>query len=168
MAFRSALASLAFVALVMGAAPAAAQSVRVLGEHNAWTAYATTESADQICFALSRPTATEPAAGVGDTYFYITHRPAQGVRSELNLVAGYDFAADSVATLSVGSDSFEMFIQDDAAWLADPSQTNSVVQAIRAGSTMVVAGENAAGQTVRQTFSLSGATAATNAIDGAC
>lgn len=149
--------------------PATAQSVRVLGEHNAWSAYATTESEGQICFVLSRPSSTEPSAGAsGDAYFYITHRPAESIRSEINLVAGYQFAPDSTATLSVGGQSFDLFTQDDAAWLADPSQSGAAVQAIRAGSTMVIEGTNAAGQTVRQTFSLSGATAATGDIDGAC
>lgn len=157
------------LALTVAATPAFAQSVRVLGEHNAWSAYATSESAGQICFVLSRPSATEPVpAGFTQGYFYITHRPAQNIRSEINLVAGYEFAPESVATLSVGSQSFDLFTEGDSAWLADPSQTASAVAAIRAGSTMSVSGTALSGQTVRQSFSLSGATAATRAIDAAC
>ncbi|WP_421952800.1 invasion associated locus B family protein [Pelagibacterium sp.] len=170
MAFRFAnLATLA--AIVSGAllSPALGQSVRILGEHNAWSAYATTESAGQICFVLSRPTATEPIpAGFTEAYFYITHRPAQAIRSEINLVAGYQFAPGSTATLTVGSQSFELFTQGDAAWMADPAQSGNAVQAIRAGSTMSVTGTSADGQSVRQSFSLSGATAAGRSMDGAC
>lgn len=163
------LVVIALAALSLWAMPAAAQSVRILGEHNAWSAYATTESEGRICFVLARPTSTEPgSAGSGDAYFYITHRPAQNIRSEINLVAGYEFAPDSTATLSVGGQSFALFTQNDAAWLAEPGQSGAAVQAIRAGSTMVVEGTSLAGQTVRQTFSLSGATAATGDIDGAC
>lgn len=163
------LPAIAAIALGLWSLPAAAQSVRVLGEHNAWSAYATTESEGQICFVLSRPTSTEPGAAVsGDAYFYITHRPAQNIRSEINLVAGYQFAPDAAATLSVGGQNFALFTQDDAAWLADPSQSGAAVQAIRGGSTMTIEGTSLAGQTVRQTFSLSGATAATGAMDGAC
>jgi hypothetical protein len=68
----------------------------------------------------------------------------------------------------VGGQNFALFTQDDAAWLADPSQSGAAVQAIRGGSTMTIEGTSLAGQTVRQTFSLSGATAATGAMDGAC
>lgn len=151
------------------ALPAAAQSVRVLGEHNSWSAYATTEGSGQICFVLSRPTATEPQPqDFSEGYFYITHRPAETVRSEINIVAGYQMAPDSEATLSIGGQDFALFTQDDAAWLADPSQSSNAVQAIRAGSTMTVEGVAASGETVTQRFSLSGATAATNAIDSAC
>ena len=160
---------IAIIASSLWAMPASAQSVRVLGEHNAWSAYATTESEGQVCFVLSRPNSTEPSTGASeDAYFYITHRPAQAIRSEINFVAGYQFAADSTATLSVGGQSFDLFTQADAAWLADPSQSGAAVQAIRAGSSMVIEGTSLAGQAVRQTFSLSGATAATGDIDGAC
>ena len=158
-------------ALVTGAwlFPALGQSVRVLGEHNAWTAYATAESAGQICFVLTRPTATDPtAAGFTEAYFYITHRPAQGIRSEINLVSGYQFEPESTAVLTVGSQTFDLFTQEDAAWMADPSQSETAVQAIRAGSTMSITGTSADGQSVRQSFSLSGATAAGRSMDGAC
>lgn len=170
MAFRIApIAVIAMIAAGFAALPAAAQSVRVLGEHNAWSAYATTESEGQICFVLSRPTTTEPVPQGGDeAYFYITHRPAQGIRNEINLVAGYEFAPESVATLSVGGQSFDLFTQGDAAWLADPSRAGAAVGVIRAGSSMVIEGTALSGETVTQTFSLSGATAATGDIDKAC
>lgn len=160
-------ASILTAALV--ALPASAQSVRVLGEHEAWSAYASTQGEDQICFVLSQPTATEPRpAGYDEAYFYITHRPADSIRSEINLVAGYQFADESVATITVGAESFDLFTQGDAAWLADPSEAGAAVQAIRAGSSMVVEGAASSGETVRQTFSLSGATAATDEINAAC
>jgi invasion protein IalB len=155
-------------AIAATASPALAQSVRVLSEHNAWTAYSTTESEGQICFVLSRPTATEPSDAASEGYFYITHRPDQGVRSEINIVTGYALEAEGTASIDIGGQSFALYTQDDAAWLADTGQTDAAIQAIRGGSTMVVEGTSADGTTVRQTFSLSGATAATNAIDGAC
>ncbi|MCD7058367.1 invasion associated locus B family protein [Pelagibacterium xiamenense] len=159
------------VMVCAGMAPlgAAAQSVRVLGDHNAWSAYATTESAGQICFILARPSSTEPTPeGYTEGYFYITHRPSAGIRSEINLVAGYDFAPDSQAVMRVGGQEFPMFTQADAAWLADPSQTQAATAAIRAGSTMTVEGTSLRGIKVTQTFSLSGATAASREIDNAC
>lgn len=162
-------ATLALLALSGLLSPALGQSVRILGEHNAWSAYATPEGAGQICFVLSRPTATDPApAGYGDAYLYITHRPAQGIRSEINLVAGYQFAPGSTATLAVGGQDFALFTENDAAWLSDPAQSGAAVQAIRAGSTLTVTGTSVDGQSVQQTFSLSGATAAGRAADDAC
>lgn len=149
--------------------PAFGQSVRILGDHNQWSAYATTESAGRICFAMTTPTAVEPRPeGYGEGHFYITHRPAEGVRTEINIVAGYNFAPDTQATLSVGGQAFPLFTRGDAAWLADPGQSAAAAQAIRAGSSMTVEGTSERGVRVRQVFSLSGATAASRAIDSGC
>ncbi|RDE09648.1 invasion associated locus B family protein [Pelagibacterium lacus] len=161
------LAALGLIAFCVP--PALAQSVRILGEHSAWSAYATAEGAERICFALSRPTQTSPQpSGFTQGYFYITHRPGQAIRSEINIVPGYAFAPGSAARLSVGGQSFALYVEDDAAWLADPNQTAAATQAIRGGSTMTVEGTALGGETVSQTYSLSGATAATNAINDAC
>ncbi len=154
---------------VLSPGVATAQSVRILGDHNAWSAYATTETAGKICFALSRPTATDPRPeGYTEAYFYITHRPSEGVRTEINLVSGYEFAPQSQAVLTVGSQSFALYTQGDAAWLAEPGQSDTVAQAIRAGSTMAIEGTSLRGVKVRQTFSLSGATAASRSMDTEC
>lgn len=165
---RSAFASLLALSLLL-VTPVSAQSVRILGDHNAWSAYATTESAGKICFVLSKPTATDPRPdGYGDAFFYITHRPAEGVRAEINIVAGYEFAPDSAASMSIGGQTFALFTAGDAAWLADPSQSAAANQTIRAGSTMTIEGTTLRGVKVRQSFSLSGATAASRAIDAEC
>ncbi|WP_196260263.1 invasion associated locus B family protein [Pelagibacterium limicola] len=162
--------SLAALAFVLGlATPAFGQSVRILGDHNAWSAYATTENAGRICFALSKPTSVEPQPdGYTDAYFYLTHRPSEGVRTEINIVSGYNFAPDVPATLTIGGQSFALFTRGDAAWLADPGQSSAAAQAIRAGSTMTIEGTSERGIKIRQVFSLSGATAASRSIDSGC
>lgn len=159
--------ALSALAVFVPLMPAAAQSVQILGEHNAWTAYATPAGANRICFILARPSSATPPSAT-DAYFYITHRPDQAVRSEINIVSGYTFASGSQASLTVGAQSFALFTEEDAAWLADPAQTEAANQAIRAGSTMQVAGTNASGEAITQSFSLMGATAASREIDTAC
>ena len=106
--------------------------------------------------------------GYTEAYLYLTHRPADNVANEINLVAGFDFAPDQPAVLTVGAASFDLFTQKDSAWLLDPRQFSNLAGAMRAGSTLVVEGTNAGGVKVNETFSLSGATAASRAIDGGC
>jgi len=169
MTSRALLAS-AILGLVLAAPGSAwAQTVRLLGDFNDWSSYATSEGAGAVCFALTQPSEVEPEPeGYTQGYLYVTHRPGEGVRNEINLVAGFDFAADSMATISVGSQSFSLFTQGDAAWLDDPAQSESLAAAIRAGSTLRVEATTAAGIRVTQTFSLSGATAASQAIGAEC
>jgi hypothetical protein len=149
--------------------PAMAQSVRLVGDFRDWSAYSATEGAGQICFTLSKPTEVEPTPdGYTQAYLYLTNRPAEGVRNEFNLVAGFPFAPDQTATVSVSGQAFELFTENDAAWLLDPAQSDNLASAIRAGSSLVIDGTSANGIKIQQVYSLSGATAASRAIEGGC
>lgn len=146
-----------------------AQSVRLLGDFRDWSAYAAPEGAGAQCFTITRPTEVTPIPeGYTQAYLYVTHRPAEGVRDELSLVAGFTFAPDTPATLSVGAESFQLFTENDAAWLLDPSQGATLAGVMRAGSTLIVEGTSDKGFKIRETFSLSGATAASKAIGEEC
>jgi hypothetical protein len=157
----------AALVMVLGFAGAAeAQSVRLIGDFRDWSAYSASEGAGALCFAMSKPTEVTPVPdGYTEGYLYLTNRPGEGVRNEFNLVAGFTFAPDSQATITVGGQSYELFTENDAAWLLDPARGDSLASAIRAGSTLTVDGTSERGIKVTQVFSLSGATAASRAIE---
>ena len=90
------------------------------------------------------------------------------MRNELNLVAGYTFAADTPATVTVSGQTFELFTSKDAAWLLNPGQNDALASALRAGSEVVIEGTSDKGIKIAETFSLSGATAASRALEGEC
>jgi hypothetical protein len=164
------LARLAPYALLvaLAASPAAAQSVQSLGEFRDWAAYsAAGGTGGRVCFAMSKPTEVSPPVdGYTQAYLYLTHRPAEGVTNELSLVAGFNFAPDQPATLTVSGQSFDLFTQKDAAWLLDAGQSDNLAGALRAGATVTIEGTSEKGILVKETFSLSGATAASRAISG--
>jgi hypothetical protein len=154
------IASLAFTGV------AAAQSVRLIGDYRDWSAYSASEGAGALCFAMSKPKEVTPTPdGYTEAYLYLTNRPGEGISNEFNLVAGFAFAPDSQATVSVGGQTFELFTENDAAWLLDPALGDSLAGAIRAGSTLTIDGTSDRGIKVTQVFSLSGATAASRAIE---
>ena len=166
MKFR-ALAAIATVTVPMLAGAAMAQSVKLLGEFRDWTAYTATESTGPVCFALSKPTEITPSPDdFTEAWLYLTNRPSESVRNELNVVAGFIFAADTPATATVGGETFELFTDKDAAWLLDPNQNDNLAGALRAGSSVVIEGTSDKGIRITETFSLSGATAASRAIEG--
>jgi hypothetical protein len=161
----SRLASIAL--LVLAAGPAAAQSVQALGEFRDWAAYTASDGNGQVCFAMSKPTEVSPPVdGYTQAYLYLTNRPGEGVANEVNVVAGFNFAPDQPATLTVSGQKFDLFTQQDAAWLLDSTQNDNLAGALRAGSTVIIEGTTDKGILVSQTFSLSGATAASRAIGG--
>ena len=148
---------------------ASAQSVRLLGDFRDWSSYAAADGSGQVCFAMTKPKSVTPTPdGFTEAHLYITNRPGESVANEFNLVAGFAFQPDSTATVTVGGQSFNLFTQNDAAWLDDAGQSSALASAIRAGSSMTVEGTSAAGIKIVETFSLSGATAASQAISSEC
>ena len=93
----------AFLVATSIATVASAQSVQVIGTFKDWAAYSASEGAGAVCLALAKPATVDPQPdGYTQAYLYLTHRPSENVSNELNLVAGFEFAPDQPATLSVG------------------------------------------------------------------
>ena len=79
---------------------------------------------------------------------------------------GSDTVSFSAFSAEAGLESFDLFTQKDSAWLLDASQNDNLAGALRAGNQVIVEGATSTGIAVTETFSLSGATAASRAIDG--
>jgi len=162
-------AALGIAIVLLSTAPGFAQQVKLIGEFRSWSAYSATEQTGPVCFALTQPTEITPQPdGFTEAYLYLTHRPTLGVRNELNVVAGYTFAADTPATVTVSGETFDLFTSKDAAWLLNPSQNDDLAGALRAGSEVVIEGTSDKGIKISETFSLSGATAASRALEDEC
>ena len=163
------VSALVVLSLALAASPAQAQSVKLLGDFRDWSAYSATDGNGQICFAVAKPSEVSPSPdGYTQAYLYLTHRPSDKVDNELNLVAGFTMAADQPASLSIGGQSYPLFVQNDAAWLEDPTQTDNLAGSMRAGTTVVMVVSSDKGIKIRETFSLAGATAASKAIATGC
>ena len=61
-----------------------------------------------------------------------------------------------------------MFTHDDTAWARDAASDSAMVKAMIRGNTMVIRGTSNRGTVTTDTYSLSGFTAAHNAINKAC
>jgi len=159
-------AGLALAGLTAGAA---AQSVKQIGTYHDWSVYSAADGTGQICFAVSKPQQVVPSPdGYTQAYLYLTHRPAEKITNEINLIAGFTFATDQPVTLTVAGQTFQLFTQADSAWLQDPTQNDNLAGVMRAGTSLVVDGTSDKGIKIEETFSLAGATAASKAVDTGC
>ena len=161
------LAATAFVAF----APAVqAQQATELGQFNAWTAWQATDASGMICYISSQPQKSEPAGANRDPiHFMIIHRKGLGTKNEVQTLIGYPFNTTAAnASATVDGKSYPMVTEGSAAWLASTGDEAGFVTTFKAGSQMVVRGTSQRGTNTIDTYSLSGATAAMNAIDAAC
>ena len=159
------------VATVMALVPAAqAQQATELGTFNAWSAYTATDQSGQICFIIGEPIQSEPAGANRDPIkFLIVHRKGMGSKNEVQTQIGYPYnTTDAKASATVDGKSYPMVTEGSAAWLASTGDESGFVQAFKAGNQLVVRGTSQRGTNTVDTYSLSGATAAMNAIDAAC
>ena len=152
-----------------GAAPALAQEIKSLGAFGDWRAYAFDEKGEKACYIASQPKKDEgDYKRRGEIYAMVTHRPADKVRDEVSLAAGYRYKTETRVQVSIDGKTFELLPHEDTAWVPDSAGDKKLVAAMRAGRQMVVQGTSSRGTATKDTYSLIGFTKAYRAASKAC
>jgi hypothetical protein len=163
--FRTMLGASLFAAT---AATASAQT-KLVDTFNDWHLYSHNSSSENVCFVASTPKTSEPAsANRQPTYFYISAWPKDGVRTELSVKFGYPFKEGSEATITIGNDTFKLFIKGDRGFVNNPIEELKLLEAMKGGSTMVVEGVSKQGTVTKESFSLMGVTKAVQTLTSQC
>ena len=167
------LFSFLIASLGLGMAAEAQGKPRLLGSYRDWDAMVGSDtSGRKSCYVISVPKKSEASkrdAIRGDIYLTVTHRPSFGVTGEVNAVVGYPIRQGSEAGISIdGKRSFQFFTEGSGAWAYDPKDDTAAVDAMKAGTSLVVKAASQRGTATTDVYSLSGFTAAYNAITAAC
>lgn len=158
----------ALVAALPAVASAQEQQVELLGEFTDWKAASFQEEGGKGCFMISVPKRSEGKYSRRDpTFVHVTHRAATGTHDVVSVTAGYTYKPESAVTVTIGGEKFTLFTKEGAAWADDATDTK-LVDAMRRGSQMTVVGTSARGTLTTDTYSLSGFSAAYDAISKAC
>lgn len=138
-----------------------------------WSVFAPNEPKE--CFVASAPTKTSALRGGvevtvrrGDIRFYVTNRPAENTFNEVSYTGGYPFRDGSTVSVTIGSDTYEMFTEGEHAWPVEPADDKKLVAALRRGSTAIVRAVSSRGTNTIDTFSLIGFSDALKDADGRC
>jgi invasion protein IalB len=152
--------------LVLLAAPAAhAVTAKSLGQFNSWSAATYEQGNAQRCFIMGKPSAEEPSSlRHGDVFFFVQTGGTDSNNTESSFQTGYDFAKNSVVTVTIGDDSFRMLTEGNNAWLERLEREPALLAAMRAGDNMVLEAHSARGNATTYTFSLAGVTAASRVM----
>lgn len=153
----------------LAAAPAHAAAT-LLGTFGDWYAWTDTEPGNKkFCYMHTTPLDMAPkGVNRGDVYLQVIHRSADNSRNVVSIVAGYSFAPNAIVTATVDTTDFKLFTKDDGAWNETAAQDAAMVKAMVAGSKMSIKGTSVRNTVTTDTYSLSGFTAAHDAIDKAC
>lgn len=154
-------------------APAAAAAPEILGVFKNWSAYSTGTGAGKVCYALSRPTASEPRHLRRDpTYFLINDWPDRKAKAEPEIVPGFLYKPGSSVEVQVGADKLSFFTKDEGgtggAWVEAQADEERLVAAMKGASEAVVTSTSKRGTKVRDTYSLAGLSEALDKAHQAC
>lgn len=163
------LASFALLALLMLNTTVGFAAVDVIGVYQDWTAYQTGSGATKVCYMASKPTKDEGKYSKrGEIYALVTHRPGAKSFNVVSVHTGYRYKEGSTAEVVVGGNKFALFTHNETAWATDSADDKALVRIMRAGSKMIIRGRSWRGTATKDTYSLTGFTAAHRAINKAC
>ena len=144
-------------------------SAKQIGSFKDWSAHSEGKAKSRTCWIYSEPVKDEGKyAKRGRIYLLVTHRPAEKTVDQVQFTAGYSFKKGSSVQVVIGAKKFELFTNGDTAWARSPKDDAALVAAMRSGSKMVVTGQSSRGTKTKDTYSLSGISAAHKAIGKAC
>jgi len=164
---------LSAAALVPWFANAADEHPELLGSFKSWTAYTTGSGDSKVCYALSRPTASEPRKIRRDpAYFLINDWPGRKAKGEPEIVPGYQYKDGSDVTAQVGSDKFSLFTKNEGgaggAWVEAQTDEQRLIEAMKGTSEATVTGTSKRGTVTHDTYSLAGLSDALDKAHQAC
>ncbi|HEY3637816.1 MAG TPA: invasion associated locus B family protein [Rhizomicrobium sp.] len=144
--------------LAPGIGHAAPQNI---GAFQNWAAYSTDAGAGKVCYALSRPTSTEPKKLHRDAaFFLINDWPGRKAKGEPEIVPGFQYKDGSAVTVQIGAGQFSFFTRNDGnaggAWVEAQADEQRLVDAMKTAPEAVVTGTSKRGTTIRDTYSLAG------------
>ena len=152
--------------ILLATSPALAKQI---GSFNNWSAHAESKGKARACWIYSEPVKDEGKYKKrGRIYSLVTHIPGEKVTNQVQFTAGYTFKKRSAVYVVIGKQKFKLFTNVDTAWARDKKDDAALVRAMRSGARMIVTGTSSRGTKTKDTYSLSGISAAHKAIGKAC
>jgi hypothetical protein len=148
----------------------AQESANRVAANTDWSVFV--EDNPKECWSVSKPKETVNTKNGsvvevrrGDILMFVSYRP--GASGEVSFTGGYPFKPDSPVSLSIGNDSFQLFVDGEWAW-SKPEEDAKIIAAMKRGASAVLVGMSARGTRTEDTFSLLGFTAAVEDAAARC
>ena len=153
-------------ALVLATGPLSAQeSTNRVASKTDWSVFV--EDNPTQCWIVSSPKEVVNTKGGrvvavtrGDTLMFVSYWPGAGKLGEVSFTGGYPYPDGATVNLQIGTGTYELFTSGETAWAPTPGDDNKIIAAMKRGANAVVTGVSRRGTTTKDTFSLSGFTAA--------
>ncbi len=157
------------IALVMvGSLAATATGAELLGTHGDWKLYRHGTGEVRMCFAVTEASDAGQAGARQKPHIYITAWPKAGIKAEISVLVGLALKQGAQIKVDVDGTRFDLFPDGDRAYVGDEDEEQKLLEAMRRGRAMTVSATSESGKPTRDSYSLSGVTAAVQAIASDC
>ena len=141
------------------------QSTNRVAQKTKWSVFV--EDKPTECWSVSAPEESVNSRGgrvVAATrsqiLLMVFYRPSEGAKGQVAFTGGYPCASGSTVNVNISGNEFEMFTEGEWAWPASASDDAKMVTAMKRGASAVISAVSGRGTATKDTFSLSGFTAA--------
>lgn len=165
----------ATIALALAVTPPLAEAQtadavpKQISVHKDWSVYEVTDSRGRICYV-----ATEPKEQAGNysrrdpPALLVARLPGNPPSEEVSVQPGYSYLKGSSVEVKVDGRAFKMFTEGEHAWTRTNNEDRSLIEAMKGGASMTVRGTSIRNTYSQDRYSLSGFTAAMDAMREAC
>lgn len=169
--FRGLFTSLGLTVVTLAVvAPPAANAQGAIGAFGDWAAFRD-GGGNPRCYIVSPPASTKASASNirrGAAALSIGLWPDRKIDGQVYAEVGFPIDAGAAATLKVGSRSFTLLPEGEAAWAENAGADETIITALRRGNTAEVTTTSRRGTRVTDRYSLKGFSAALDAARSAC
>jgi hypothetical protein len=150
------------------AAPAAAAD-KFLGRFEKWEAHKGGDGNDAYCFIAALPAKSEgKIAKRGEATLMIAHFPKRKSFGQVQVKAGFALKKGAKVELAVGTKTFKLAADGDAAYGENAKENGEILAALKAGKSAAATGLPGTGPKIVDTYPLDGFGKALAAIDKEC
>ncbi len=156
--------------LLLSAGTAFGATPEEIGRWKDWSAYSLKqEDGQRVCFIVSEPVEKLPRnVNHGSVFFLVTNWLDRDISGEPSIMTGYQFKKGSAVTAEVGGNKWEMFTEQQGAWVRSRKDEKNLLDAMRKGSNLRVKGTSTRGTATEYKISLLGISAALQKINEGC
>ena len=141
--------------------------------HDDWSVFV--ESNPKECWAVTAPkeTVNKRDGSVvtvrrSKILLFVFHRPSDNVKGQVAFTGGYPFAKGRSIALDLDGVIFDLTADGEWAWPPSPADDEKIIASMKRGAKAVVTAQSERGTVTKDTFSLTGFTAAVKAAEKRC
>ena len=146
-----------------------ADDLKSVGKYKDWETFTMMENDKKVCFVQSVPILQAPKTIERAARLFVTFRPADKIKDEVNVTAGYIFNNKNKITAKSGNKVLIFStVQENFAWFKENKTEKKLIKVMKKGSRLMVAGYNIQGSQTIDHYSLLGFTKAYSTAKKSC